>query len=92
MSLISICYSICVHLCSEQGMQLEDFVSLACTDLLRYLHILVYTLQGTQIEASVWRDLADRYYDLLEEGKASSYPCTVIDFAAGLLRYAHPLS
>ncbi|KAL3141009.1 hypothetical protein ABBQ32_005523 [Trebouxia sp. C0010 RCD-2024] len=25
--------------------------------------------QGTQIEASVWRDLADRYYDLLEEGK-----------------------
>ncbi|DBB18305.1 TPA: hypothetical protein ACH3X3_003260 [Trebouxia sp. C0006] len=25
--------------------------------------------QGTQIEASVWRDLADRYYDLLEESK-----------------------
>jgi len=28
-------------------------------------------LQGTQIEASVWRDLADKYYDLLEESKAS---------------------
>ena len=26
-------------------------------------------VQGTQIEASVWRDLADRYYDLLEESK-----------------------
>lgn len=34
-------------------------------------------LQGTQIEASVWRDLADKYYDLLEEGKASYCPCTV---------------
>ena len=34
-------------------------------------------LQGTQIEASVWRDLADRYYDLLEEGKASVCPHTV---------------
>jgi len=28
-----------------------------------------YGVQGTQIEASVWRDLADRYYDLLEESK-----------------------
>ena len=29
-------------------------------------------LQGTQIEASVWRELADKYYDLLEEGKVNS--------------------
>ena len=34
--------------------------------------------QGTQIEASVWRDLADKYYDLLEEGKARPCSCTCL--------------
>ena len=31
-------------------------------------------LQGTQIEGSVWRDLADKYHDLLEESKVSHHP------------------
>lgn len=50
----------------------------------------LYTLQGTQIEASVWRDLADRYYDLLEEGKACSCPRFVLDLAADLPRQGQP--
>lgn len=41
--------------------------------------------QGTQIEASVWRDLADRCYDVLEEGKASDYLCPALPFILLLL-------
>lgn len=29
-------------------------------------------LQGTQIEATLWREAAERFYDVLQEGKAST--------------------
>lgn len=58
------------------SVQIVDFPGLALYPARSFSRGSVFTAeivdeQGTAIEATFWRDAADRSYDLLEEGKVS---------------------
>jgi len=39
--------------------------------------LLARAPQGTAIEATLWRELAERYFDVMEEGKVRCRVCPV---------------
>ena len=41
----------------------------ACAALLLHLLRLGLFVQGTEIEATLWRDMADQWYEKIQEGK-----------------------